>query len=123
MSGMFGVLVPFMKENIGKLYRTGAVLAAGTDRTFGPTLHQELATLVESGVSPIDAIRMATLNGALYLGVERDLGSISRGKLADLVLLSADPSLDIGNAQAIHTVFKGGVIVDRRRLRVPANKR
>ncbi len=123
MSGMFNVLVPFMRENIAKLYAAGAVLAAGTDRTFGPTLHQELATLVEAGVRPIDAIRMATLNAAVYLGREQDLGSITRGKLADLVLLDADPSVDIGNAQVIHAVLKAGVVIDRTQLRVPANAR
>ena len=115
--------MPFMKENIGKLYQAGAVLAAGTDRTFGPTLHQELETLVESGVTPADAIRMATLNGAIYLGVEHDLGSITRGKLADMVLLTADPTRDIKNAQAIDAVFKGGMQIDLQQLRVPANRR
>jgi imidazolonepropionase-like amidohydrolase len=78
---------------------------------------------VEAGVRPIDAIRMATLNAAVYLGKEQDLGSITRGKLADLVLLEADPSVDIGNAQAIHTVLKAGVVIDRKQLRVPANAR
>ena len=121
MSGMFGLMMPFMKENIGKFYEAGAVLAAGTDRTFGPTLHQELATLVESGVPPSDAIRMATLNGAIYLGIEDDLGSISRGKLADMVLLSADPTVDIQNAQAIEAVFKGGTRINLDKLRLPVN--
>ncbi len=123
MSRMFTFLMPFMKENVGKLYQAGAVLAAGTDRTFGPTLHQELETLVESGVTPADAIRMATLNAAIYLGVEHELGSITRGKLADMVLLTADPTRDIKNAQAIDAVFKGGVQIALQQLRVPANGR
>ena len=123
MSRMFSVMVPYMKENIGQLYGAGAILAAGTDRTFGPTLHQELAALVEAGVSPADAIRMATLNGAIYLGMEDDLGSITRGKLADMVLLNADPSADIANAQAIEAVFKSGVRIDLNALQLPVNRR
>jgi imidazolonepropionase-like amidohydrolase len=123
MSRMFSALVPLMQENIGKLYRSGAILAAGTDRTFGPTLHQELESLVKAGVTPSDAIRMATLNGAIYLGKEDDLGSIARGKLADMVLLSADPTLDIKNAQAIEAVFKGGTRIDLNQLRLPVNQR
>jgi len=122
MSGMFSLMMPYLKENIRKLHVAGAVLAAGTDRTFGPTLHQELETIVESGVSPSDAIRIATLNGATYLGKEDDLGSIISGKLADLVLLGADPTVDIRNAQAIEAVFKGGVQIDLGGLRLPVNR-
>jgi len=122
MSGMFSLMMPYLKENVRKLHMAGAVLAAGTDRTFGPTLHQELESLVESGVTPSDAIRIATLNGATYLGKEDDLGSIVSGKLADMVLLGADPTVDIRNAQVIEAVFKGGVQIDLGRLRLPINR-
>ena len=122
MAATFGLLIPYMQENIRVLYGAGTVLAAGTDRTFGPTLHQELSYLVESGVTPSDAIRIATLNAATYLGKEDELGSITPGKLADMVLLSADPTMDIANAQAIEAVYKGGQRVQREKLRLPINE-
>ncbi len=64
---------------------------------------------------------MATLNGAAYLGVAEDLGSIERGKLADMVLLRKDPTQDIRNTQSIAAVFKGGQEIRRSQLNVPGN--
>ena len=61
---------------------------------------------------------MATLNGAVFLGRERDLGSIEVGKLADAVLLTADPTQDVENAKAIAAVIKDGRIVDESALQL-----
>lgn len=116
-------LRPIMFHNIRELYRAGAILALGTDRTFGAMPHQELKLLVEAGIPALDALRIGTLNAAIYIGVEDDLGSIEVGKLADMVLLREDPIKDIGNSTSIEAIFKGGKQIDRTQLDVVANRR
>ncbi len=100
----------------------GGVLVAGTDQTTGPALHRELELLADAGISPADIIRIATLNGAIFLGKEKELGSIEQGKMADLVLLGADPTQDIRNARQIVQVIKAGKVIDRSKLNLPINK-
>ena len=79
--------------------------------------------MVNGGIPPVAAIRIATLNAAIFLGKEDELGSVEEGKLADLVLLSADPLVDIRNTARIEMVVKGGAIVDRGALDLPVNRR
>ena len=110
------------QENLRQVHAAGGVLVLGTDQTIGPAVHRELELVVAAGIEPLDAIRIATLNAAVFLGREGDLGSIEPGKLADLVLLSADPLADIRNSQAIDTVIKNGVVVDRSDLDLPVNR-
>ncbi len=114
-------LRPTIFHNIRALHEGGVLLALGTDRSVGAMPHQELRLLVEAGISPLEALRMATLNGAAYIGVAEDLGSIERGKLADMVLLRKDPTQDIRNTQSIAAVFKGGQEIRRSQLNVPGN--
>lgn len=121
-TGWLSSLRPAIMNNIKVLHEAGVILAMGTDRSMGPMPHQELEVIVESGISPIDAIRMGTLNAAAYIGVEDEIGSIEVGKLADMLLLDADPSVDIANTTFIHSVYKGGVWIDRAALDVPANR-
>ena len=78
---------------------------------------------MEAGIAPLDAITMGTLNAAKYLSREDELGTIERGKLADMVLLEANPLDDIRNTQRIARVFKGGVEIDRDALQIPRNSR
>ena len=115
-------LRPAIMQNIKFLYDSGVTIAMGTDRSMGAMAHQEMEILVEAGIPPIDAIRMATLNAAAYIGVEAELGSIEPGKLADMVLLTADPTVDIHNTTLIDAVYKDGKRVDRSSLDVPANQ-
>ncbi|HYW48120.1 MAG TPA: amidohydrolase family protein, partial [Bryobacteraceae bacterium] len=75
------------------------------------------------GVPPLNAIRIATLNAARFLGRERDLGSVEEGKVADLVLLDADPLADIDNAKRVNLVIKNGEIIDRGKLDLPVNRK
>ena len=82
----------------------------------GFSLHDELALLVESGLSPLAAIRAATLEPARFLGLDSTLGTISPGKDADLVLLDADPLLDIRNTTKIQAVVVRGRLLDRAAL-------
>jgi imidazolonepropionase-like amidohydrolase len=118
----FKALSPYLKENVKRLHDAGGVLVLATDRSEGPMVHRELELLAEIGIPPADIIRIATLNGAIFLGREADLGVVAPGKLADLLLLDADPTLDVKNARRIAAVIKGGAVIDRRKLKVAANQ-
>jgi imidazolonepropionase-like amidohydrolase len=100
----------------------GGLLMEGCDPTgyggvvpgFGDQRNIEL--LVEAGFSPVEAIRIATLNGAIYLGREASVGSISPGKAADLVVLGGNPAEKIENIEKVELVFKDGVGFDPAKL-------
>jgi imidazolonepropionase-like amidohydrolase len=100
----------------------GGLLIAGPDPTgnggvipgFGD--QRELELLVEAGFSPVDAIRIGTLNGATYLGLADRIGSIAPGKNADLVIVRGNPARDINDVEKVETVFKDGVGYDSARL-------
>jgi imidazolonepropionase-like amidohydrolase len=105
------------QELTGLLHRAGVPLLAGTDtpEPFVPpgfSLHQELEMLIESGLSPPAALAAATINNAKALNQQDRLGTISPGKLADLVILDADPTADIRNTRRIHAVVHGGLLCD-----------
>lgn len=123
MSARFQVLLPFLFANARRLHEAGVLLALGTDRTWGASVHMELALLQEAGIPLPDVLRIATLNGAIYLHRERDLGSIEPGKLADMLLLERDPTRDVSAYGAISAVFKEGRRVDRGALDLPVNRR
>lgn len=106
------LMTPIAQENIRKVHDAGGVVVLGTDQTIGPAVHREMELLAGAGIKPADIIRIATLNGAMFLGREADMGSIEEGKLADAVLLNADPTKDIDNAKNIFLVMKNGVIID-----------
>ena len=101
-----------------RFVRQGGLLLAGSDPTgFGGVLpgyssRREFSLLVGSGFSVSETIRIMTLNGARYLGREREIGSIERGKRADLVLIGGSLSTDPGAIDRIETVFRAGVGVD-----------
>ena len=84
-------------------------VGTGTDVWQIPTgVHMELEELVASGLSPMDAIRAATINSARIVGAERDLGSLAVGKLADLLVLEKNPLDDIRNTESLRWVMKAG---------------
>jgi imidazolonepropionase-like amidohydrolase len=116
------LMTPVAQENIRQIHAAGGVMALGTDQSIGPAVHREMELLVAAGISPLDVIRIATLNAAKFLGKEDELGSITEGKLADMILLEADPIADINNAKKISMVIKNGVVVDRMKLKIPANR-
>lgn len=106
----------------GAMYRAGVPVIAGTDvgnpfLVAGYSLHEDLALLVEeAGLSPLEALRTATLNPARFLGITVTTGTVAAGKLADLVLLDASPLEDIHNTQKISAVVLNGRYLDRRAL-------
>jgi imidazolonepropionase-like amidohydrolase len=78
--------------------------------------------LVAAGISPFDVIQIATHNGAVLLGKAADLGSVEPGKIADMVMLNADPTKDINNAKNIALVMKSGEIIDESKLPLAGGK-
>lgn len=100
--------------------RAGVTILAGTDiagpRVPGFTMHQELALLVQAGLSPMQALQAATINPARVLNKSGELGSVESGKIADLVLLDANPLDDIHNTQRIAAVILGGRLLRRADL-------
>ncbi len=103
-------------------FRAGGLLLAGTDPTgyggvvAGYANHRELELLVEAGLTPLEAIRVSTLNGATYLGRADRIGTVAAGKRADLLVVRGDPSTRIADVEQVETVFKAGVGYDAPRL-------
>ena len=117
------VMTPVAQENLRLIHAAGGVITLGSDQSSGPASQRELQLMVNGGIPALAAIRIATLNAAIFMGKERDLGSVEEGKVADLVLLSADPVQDIRNTERIEMVIKGGVVIDRGALDLPVNRR
>jgi hypothetical protein len=108
-------------ELVGMMHRAGVEFVAGTDVLNpycfpGFSLHDELALLVQAGLSPMEALQTATYNPARFLGKEREVGSIEKGKIADMVLLDADPLADIRNTRQINSVVQNGRLLNRSDL-------
>jgi imidazolonepropionase-like amidohydrolase len=102
--------------------KAGGLMAAGVDPTgnggalpgYGDQRNYEL--LIEAGFTPVEAIRIMTLNGAIILGEEKQLGSVTEGKLADLVVIKGDPVARPAEIRNVSIVFKGGVGYDPAKL-------
>ena len=77
---------------------------------------REIELLVEAGFTPVEAIKIATLNGATYMGKEKQIGSVAAGKSADLVVLKGDPSKQISDIENVEIVFKDGIGYDSQKL-------
>jgi hypothetical protein len=100
----------------------GGLLMAGSDPVgLGGNLpgfgdQREVELLVEAGFTPVQAIRIATLNGAIYLGRQDHIGSIAIGKNADIVVIKGDPAARIADIENVEIVFKDGIGFDTRKL-------
>jgi predicted amidohydrolase YtcJ len=108
----------FGLEMTGAAHAAGVQILAGTDTpdSFafpGTGLHDELDHLVQAGLSPLDALRAATLEPASFLGLEGKAGIIEPGARADLVLLSGNPLDDISAVRTTRTVVLAGTVYDR----------
>ena len=121
------------RKNARALIAAGAVVTVGTDNYWAAAAELSRAPkvetqdhgigtilaiegLVELGMTPLQAIVAGTKNGAFAAGRSADLGTIERGKVADLLVLGADPLADIRNIRAIRTLMAGGRVLDRARL-------
>jgi hypothetical protein len=94
---------------VGRMHKAGVPFVAGTDDIAGFTLHRELELYVKAGLTPAEALSIATWNGAKYTGTLDRLGSIEREKSADLLLVDGDPTADISSMRKIRLVMKDGV--------------
>jgi len=109
-------------EVVKGMHRAGVQFLAGTDTPPGVyvfpgfSLHEELQRFVAAGFTPMEALQTATLNPAKFLGMEAQLGTVEKGKLADLVLLDANPLDDIRNTQKIAAVIVNGHYLSRADL-------
>jgi imidazolonepropionase-like amidohydrolase len=104
-----------------QVHDAGILVVAGTDTgvpevLLGPSSQTELVILVEDGLKVEDALRTATINAAKMLRREKGQGAVETGKLADLVILDADPLADIRNIRRIHRVLKAGVVYEPAEL-------
>ena len=102
--------------------QAGGLLLAGPDPTGnGGTLpgfgdQREIELLVEAGFTPVEAIKIATLNGATYMGKQDQIGSIAPGKNADIVVIKGNPASKIDDIEKVEIVFKDGVGYDSQKL-------
>jgi imidazolonepropionase-like amidohydrolase len=94
-------------ELVGRLYRAGVPIVAGTDDLPGFALQRELELYVQAGLTPAQALQVATWIGAKYSRVPGDRGSVAAGKAADLVLVDGDPTRDICAIRRVALVVKG----------------
>jgi len=108
-------------EIVAAMHRAGVKFLAGTDTPVpsvypGFSLHEELAFFVKAGMTPMEALQTATSNPAQFFNMDKDLGTIQKGKIADLVLLDKNPLDDIKNTRKISAVYLRGQMVDRSKL-------
>ena len=104
---------PILLENLRRMQRGGVTVAVGTDAgnvgvLHGPAIYHDMAIMAKAGLTPHQILVDATLNGARLVGKSKELGSVEAGKLADLVVLDADPLKDVLNTARIRWVLKGG---------------
>jgi imidazolonepropionase-like amidohydrolase len=112
-------IVTKSNEFLRQAHEAGVAIMAGTDAPttatyFGFSLHDELRLLVESyGMTPMEALRSATSIPAAFMGMDAEVGTIERGKIAEMILLDADPLTEIANTRRIDTVIIGKRAIDR----------
>ncbi|MDJ1478903.1 amidohydrolase family protein [Cytophagaceae bacterium YF14B1] len=100
--------------NVKKIYNAGIMIALGTDsganpiRPQGFSEHFEMGLLVQAGLTPLQAITIATQNSAIFLKVNTQMGTLAQGKKANFIVLDKDPSENIKNTQSIQSVWKNG---------------
>jgi imidazolonepropionase-like amidohydrolase len=105
---------PTIMNNLRRVAEAGITVAMGTDAgnpltLHGPSVYWEMQVMVAAGMTPLQVLVAATRNGALAMG-RRDIGTLETGRLADLVVLDADPLADIGNVSRIRYVMRGGAL-------------
>jgi imidazolonepropionase-like amidohydrolase len=112
-------------DNVRRLREAGVTILAGSDTQSGvfpgAGLHRELANLVRAGMTPVEAIRAATLDPAIWLanGHAPDAGLIAPGRRADLLLVEGDPSLDVAVLSRLRAVYLAGVEIERTPIPQP----
>jgi imidazolonepropionase-like amidohydrolase len=101
-------------DNLKKVSDAGIPIAMGTDAgnpltLHGPSVYAEMEAMQAAGLTPMQVLVASTQGGALALGREKELGTIEKGKLADLLILGADPTKNAAAFRQVRTVIRGGV--------------
>ena len=109
------------KVQVSRAHQLGVKLLAGTDNidTYvfsGSSLHDELEMMADAGLSPLEALQTATINPAIFAGLEQQFGSLEKGKQADIVLLNSNPLIDINNVRDIDGLLISGIYYNRGAL-------
>jgi imidazolonepropionase-like amidohydrolase len=105
-------------ETVGRIAKEGGRIVAGTDSPFvefAASLHTEMKLYVDAGLTPAQAIRAATYDGAVAIGADSEIGSIEVGKMADLVVIDGDPLTTIADTRKVDMVMKSGAIVFQKK--------
>jgi imidazolonepropionase-like amidohydrolase len=108
--------------NLRKVHEAGIPIAMGTDAgnpltVHGPSVYAEMEAMQAAGLSPLEVLVTATLGGARAMKMEDEIGTVEKGKVADLLLLTADPTADISNLRHLHAVIRGGELRPLAELR------
>ncbi|HEX8830438.1 MAG TPA: amidohydrolase family protein, partial [Longimicrobium sp.] len=109
-----------MLANLKRVHEAGIPVVMGTDAgnpltLHGPSVYREMEAMASAGMSPMDVLVASTRNGARAMGRE-DIGTLERGKVADAVVLDADPLADVANVRRVSLVVRGGRVWTRREL-------
>jgi imidazolonepropionase-like amidohydrolase len=121
-NSLYSQLLPKVMAMEAYFVRAGGTLVVGTDPTGGGGVipgysnQRGIELLVEAGLTPLDAIKAATMNGANYLGIGNRTGTLVAGKQADLVVINGDPSASIADVRNVEIVFKRGIGFDPQKL-------
>jgi imidazolonepropionase-like amidohydrolase len=107
----------FAMKNLRKVWDAGIPVAMGTDAgnigtLHGPSVFREMSLMQQAGLTPLEVLRSATVYGAKAARHENDVGIIDTGRFADMVLLDADPLIDVMNLSRVYRVIKGGSVFD-----------
>ena len=105
-----------MLDFVNELHRSGVKIVSGTDQWAGFALHRELELYAEAGIPNAEVLRIATLHPAQMLGLEKDHGTVSAGKLADFVIVDGDPLRNMRDIRNVVTVVKDGRVYDAKAL-------
>ncbi len=110
-----------MARNLEALYEAGVTIALGTDAgnpltVAGPSVYAEMEAMQAAGMPPTAVLEAATRNGALAMGRGQDIGTVEHGKIADLLVLGADPTADVANFRLLEAVVRGGVFQRQSKL-------
>lgn len=110
-----------MEANLRRVHEAGIPVVMGTDAgnpltLHGPAVYLEMEAMAVAGLSPMEVLVSATRNGARAMGREADLGTVEAGKVADLLVLGADPLADVANFRSVESVVRGGRVWEREEL-------
>jgi imidazolonepropionase-like amidohydrolase len=118
-SGPASAALPRLQQIVAHLVRAGGRVAIGSDAPavpYGLGVHYDLGLIASAGLPNDQALRIATAEGALALGLERQIGTLEDGKIADFIVIDGDPLERLSDTLRITAVVRGGVWIDRAGL-------